>query len=224
MSLLSAASSSQLSPTTNSVILKLLVLAVLVFGATFFMNKNKNSKLNSQITYLIAGGVTALWGLLNIINTISGLSNGAGFTFMTFLSFVNGVTLIGIGGLLVVMRNPMLLTLAFALLALLSLIFFISDIVNLVRMAEFVSVGASTYFRVILADLAVLLICGIAIAKFLNLMPTIANFHWIPETMYTLSILFTTGLRHDFLSIFTIMVVVISLMMLGHAIYRFNND
>ena len=205
-------------------IIIIILLAVLVFGATFFMNKNKNSKLNSQITYLVAGGVTALWGLLNIINTISGLTNGADFTFMTFLSFVDGVTLIGIGGLFIVMRNPMLLTLAFALLALLSLIFFISDIVNLVRMAEFVRVGASTYFRVILADLAVLLICGIAIAKFLNLMPTIANFHWIPETMYTLSILFATGLRHDFLSIFTIMVVIISLMMLGHAIYRFNND
>ena len=133
----------------------IIVLAVLVFGATFFMNKNKKSKLNSQITYLIAGGVTALWGLLNIINTISGLTNGANFTFMTFLSFVNGVTLIGIGGLFIVMRNPMLLTLAFAFLALLSLIFFISDIVYLVRLARHVEVSTGEYFRVILADLAV---------------------------------------------------------------------
>lgn len=202
----------------------IIVLAVLVFGATFFMNKNKNSKLNSQITYLIAGGVTALWGLLNIINTISGLTNGANFTFMTFLSFVNGVTLIGIGGLFIVMRNPMLLALAFAFLALLSLIFFISDIVYLVRLARHVEVSTGEYFRVILADLAVLLICGIAIAKFLNLMPAIANFHWLPETMYTISFLFTAGFGYSFLPILTLMVVIGSLMALGKAIYQFNND
>ena len=202
----------------------IILLAVLVFGATFFMNKNKNSKLNSQITYLIAGGVTALWGLLNIINTISGLANGADFTFMTFLHFVDGVTLIGIGGLFIVMRNPMLLTLAFAFLALLSLIFFISDIVYLVRLARYVEVSTGEYFRIILADLAVLLICGIAIAKFLNLMPAIANFHWVPETMYTLSFLFTAGFRYSFLTILTLMVVIGSLMALGKAIYQFNND
>ena len=91
-------------------------------------------------------------------------------------------------------------------------------------MARYVEVSVGEYFRVILADLAVLLICGIAIAKFLNLMPAIANFHWLPETMYTISFLFTAGFGFSFLPILTLMVVIGSLMTLGHAIYQFNND
>ena len=118
----------------------------------------------------------------------------------------------------------MLLTLAFGLLALLNIIFFITNIVNIVEASRYMNINTGTYFRIILAYLAVLLICGIAIAKFLNLMPTIANFHWIPETIYTISILFAAGLTYDFLSILTIMVIIASLMMLGKAIYMFNND
>jgi len=215
----------------------IILLGILVFGLTFISAKktttaNNNSKTastssastNSTLIYLLAGGLTALWGLLNIIKTIRGLANGVDFTFMTFLRFVNGVTLIGIGGLFVVMRNPMLLTLAFAFLAFITLIFFISDIIYLVRLSKFTEVSASSYIAIILENLSVLLICGIAIAKFLNLMPAIVNLHWLPESLYTIAFLVSSSYDYNFLFILTLFTTIGALMMLGKAIFQFNND